>query len=323
MKILYGITKANFGGAQRYVFDLAKAMKKRGHDVAVLCGEGGVLADKLREEGIRVIEIKGMKRDISLVNEFRSLYFIFRTLWKEKPDIFHTNSSKMGGLGSFAARLAGTKRVVFTAHGWPFWEKRNVIWRALAWFFSWLTAIFAHKVIVVSNYDLRIARKMPFVAEKIVRVYNGIGFKMSFGTGDLIRNAFPPGKKIVGTVGELNDNKNQIALVEEAKNDPEMFVAIIGEGEQRDFLARKIKEYGLEERVKLFGYIPREEVMRGFDVFALPSRKEGLPYVLLEAKLAGLEIRASDVGGVREILEGDIRDFSLEKMFDETLNTYL
>lgn len=323
MKILYGITKSNFGGAQRYVFDLATEAKKIGHDVSVLCGEGGILVEKLQARGIRVIEIKKLRRDISIIDDLRSLYLIFCTLSREKPDIFHTNSSKMGGIGNFAARCAGIKRIIFTVHGWPFWENRNVVSKTLIWLFSWLTALFAYKVIVISNYDLQVAKKMPFVGHKVIRIYNGIDLKTSFGDGKIIRDAFPLGSKIVGTIGELNDNKNQIALVEEVREDPEMFVAIVGEGEKRDFLNRKIKEYQLEDRVKLFGFLPREEILKGFDVFALPSLKEGLPYVLLEAKLAGVPIRANYVGGVREILEGDIHDFSIEKMISETFKIYL
>src|SRR3989344_7780670 len=94
MKILYGITKSNFGGAQRYVFELATEMKRQGHDVAVICGAGELLVEKLKENGVRVIEVEGLKRDISLVDEFRSFHFIFRTLYEEKPDVFHINSSK-------------------------------------------------------------------------------------------------------------------------------------------------------------------------------------------------------------------------------------
>src|SRR5260221_10437089 len=116
MKIIYGITKSNFGGAQRYVYDLATAAKAAGHDVAVMTGGNGVLVEKLRGNGIRVIEIKGLKRDISIVDEFKSFHFIFRTLYAEKPDVFHTNSSKMGGIGNLAGRLAAVKKVILTAH---------------------------------------------------------------------------------------------------------------------------------------------------------------------------------------------------------------
>jgi glycosyltransferase involved in cell wall biosynthesis len=179
-------------------------------------------------------------------------------------------------------------------------------------------------VIVISNYDLTIAQKMPFIARKAVRIYNGIDPHIALGSGDKIRNAFPSGTHVTGTVGELTRNKNQIALVEEALEKPDLFIAIVGEGEERGSLEEKIKEHGLANRVKLFGFIPVHEVLRGFDVFALPSTKEGLPYVLLEAKAVGLPIVANRVGGVGEILDAkDMREFSLEHMVQNTTALYI
>ncbi len=102
-----------------------------------------------------------------------------------------------------------------------------------------------------------------------------------------------------------------------------MYVAIVGEGELRGFLENKIKEYRLENRVKLFGFIPQSEVLKGFDEFALPSMKEGLPYVLLEAKAAGTPIVATRVGGVGEILDAkNMDEFSLEQMVERTVVLY-
>ena len=122
---------------------------------------------------------------------------------------------------------------------------------------------------------------------------------------------------------ELNKNKNHIFLIEEARSDENMYVAIVGEGENHLFLEKKIKEYGLEARVKLFGFMPAEEVLRGFDIFALPSLKEGLPYVLIEAKAVGLKIKANRVGGVGEIIDSEnINDFSLQKMLNKTVRLY-
>src|SRR3989344_3567099 len=164
---------------------------------------------------------------------------------------------------------------------------------------------------------------MPFVRGKTIRIYNGIDQHMSFGSGEIIRDAFPAGAKIIGTIGELNKNKNQKALIEQAKQNPNMYVAIVGEGEERDALNELIKKYGLETRVKLFGFVPAREALRGFDVFALPSLKEGLPYVLLEAKLAGLPIEASRVGGVGEILDNtNLQEFTLEHMVKQTASLY-
>lgn len=322
MRILYAITKSNWGGAQRYLFDLACFAKEEGHEVSVLLGGEGALVEKLAAKGIRTTSLQRLGRDIKLSDEISSFFSILKILKSENPDVFHVNSSKMGGLGALAGRLSGVKKIVFTAHGWPFWEKRNIISRSLIWLFSWITALLSHKVIVVSDYDARVAQKMPLIKNKIVRIYNGIDFSTQFGDGKVVRDAFPQGGKIVGTVGELNNNKNQIALIEKARSDQDMLVAIVGEGENRKFLENKIKEYRLEDRVKLFGFLRGEDVMKGFDVFALPSLKEGLPYVLIEAKLAGLEIEANRIGGIGEILDQDISNFSLENMLRETFNLY-
>ena len=219
--------------------------------------------------------------------------------------------------------MLGVKRVIFTAHGWPFAEKRNVLWRLFAWLGSWGTALLSHEVIVVSKKDLLIGRRLPFCGHKIRLIYNGIKLPMIFASGEMIRNAFPPGVKITGTVGELTHNKNQTELIDQARKDSEMYVAIVGEGEERERLEAKIKEYGLSERVKLFGFLHMKEVAKGFDVFMLPSLKEGLPYVLLEAKAAGLQIVANRVGGVGEILDAkDMNEFSLNQMVQKTIALY-
>ncbi len=322
-KILFVITKSNWGGAQRYVYDLATTMPKNEFEVSVALGGIGELRDRLQTAGIPVIALQNMQRDLSMGADIGGFFSLYRTLKLERPAVVHLNSSKAGGLGALAARLLGIPRIIFTAHGWPFAEKRNAVWRVFAWLGSWATALLAHEVIVVSKNDLSIGRRMPLCGAKMHLIYNGITADLQLGSGEKIRSAFPPGARITGTVGELTKNKNQIALIERARREPDMFVAIVGEGEDRQYLMEKIEEYGLKERVKLFGFMPASEVLRGFDAFELPSLKEGLPYVLLEAKAAGLPIIANRVGGVGEILDAkDMRDFSLEQMVEKTAALY-
>ncbi len=322
-KLLFVITKSNWGGAQRYVYDLATALPKDEFDVSVAFGQPGLLAEKLDTAHIATHPILSLQRDVSIIADVKGFFELRRLFRAERPDIVHLNSSKAAGMGALAARLAGVPRIIFTAHGWPFWEQRSPFSRGLIYLFSWLTALLSHKVIVISNYDLSVAKKMPLIGHKTIRIYNGIDLHMSFGSGESIRSAFPPGVRITGTIGELIKNKNQIALIDRAKNDPSMYVAIVGEGEDRPTLEAKIAEYGLESRVKLLGFISASEALRGFDVFALPSLKEGLPYVLLEARVAGLPIVASRVGGVGEILDAtDMSDFSLGRMLEKTAALY-
>ena len=314
-KVLYVITKSNWGGAQRYVFDLATNLPKQDFDVSVILGGDGLLAQKLQQEKTSVYRSLFMQRDMSMLADIKSFFELYRLFKQIQPDVVHLNSSKAGGVGALAARMAGVKNIIFTVHGLPEDEPRGVLARLLIKVATRLTFALCDKVITVSKDNQRRVRGS-------VLIYNGIG-PIVFGTGDTIRSAFPPGVTITGTIGELNKNKNQQALIEGAKRTPNMFVAIIGEGEMRGELERLINKYNLNNRVKLFGFLPAAEVLKGFDIFALPSLKEGLPYVLLEAKQAGLPIVANRVGGIGEILDAkDLPDFSLQTMVQKTSALY-
>lgn len=322
-KILYIITTSNWGGAQRYVYDLATHLPREQFVAGVALGQGGLLAPRLKEAGVAIYPIALLQRDVAATADIKSFFELLQLFHKERPDVVHLNSSKAAGLGALAARLAGVPRIIFTVHGWPFWEQRGPLARGLIYFFSWVTALLADNIIVVCDYDRKVARKMPFIGHKTARIYNGIDIHFPLGSGDIIRRSFPSGIRITGTIGELNKNKNQIALIEQAKRDSTLHVAIVGDGENRSYLMKKIQGYGLESRVKLFGFHPASEVLRGFDVFALPSLKEGLPYVLLEAKAAGLPIVASRVGGVGEVLDAkDMTEFALARMVEKTVALY-
>lgn len=322
-KVLFLITKGTWGGAQKYVFDLATHLPKERFEPVVAYGTRGKLANDLTTAGIATFQLPSLGRDIAMRSDLRSFFEILRCLRAERFGVLHLNSSKAAALGALAGRLSGVKKIIFTVHGWPFLEPRNALSRSIIWFFSWFTALCSTNIICISDFDLQQAQQMPFIGRRAVRIYNGIDLHMQFGSGDVVRSYFPVGATITGTIGELTKNKNQVSLIERAKKDPSMHIALVGDGELKDFLGQKIAEYKLQARVKLLGFIPAKDALKGFDVFTLPSIKEGLPYVLLEAKLAGLPIEANRVGGVGEILDTDISEFSLEKMLKRTAALYL
>jgi glycosyltransferase involved in cell wall biosynthesis len=312
MKILYGITKSNFGGAQRYVFDLATEAKKTGHDVTVLCGGAGALVDKLKESGVRVIEIKEMKRDISLVDEFRSFHFIFRKLVEEKPDVFHTNSSKMGGLGNLAARLAGVKRIVFTSHGWAFNEPRPFWQKFIIKCFAWLTVLLSHKTIAVSNVTRKQIKNWPFIKEKLEVIHNGIEKFPTLPRTEARRalGVSEDAAVLVGTLSELHPVKGLDILLDAWKRFLEKHDArlvIVGDGEARESLRDYAEHLGIAHTVTFAGYKENaRQYLSGLDLFCLPSRSEALPYTVLEAGIACLPVLATSVGGVPEIIENGV-----------------
>ena len=303
MKILYGITKSEpFGGAQRYVYELAQEAKKQRHDVVVLCGQEGGLVERLRERDIRVITLRSLKRDISLVEELRSLIEIVRILRKEGPDVFHINSSKMGGLGALAGRLVGVKKIIFTAHGWAFNEPRPLWQKVIIKFFVWLTILLSHKTICVSEKTRRDIIKWPLVKKKLIIIKNGI---KEFHLDQRESKLFT-----VGTITELHRIKGLdillIAWSKFRKNHDGMLV-IMGDGEERKNLENMAQTLGISGSVVFKGFIEDAcTQLLNFDVFCMPSRSEAMPYTLLEAGLAGIPSIATNVGGIPEIIENGI-----------------
>ena len=333
-KILYLITKANWGGAQKYVFDLASEMAERNdYDVIVAYGEPfGELSDKLKTSEIRTIEIKGLSRDINLFGEFKVIKSVWKILKNEKPDVIHLNSPKIGGLGSLLGRLAGIEKILYTAHGWTFNEDRPLWQRFLIQYFSWLTILFSHKTIVIAKQEYDQVIGWPFISDKKLKlIYNGIK-PIYFLNRDQAQEFF--GGKIlnddlvVGTIAELHKNKGlkyAIDAFEDVveKKDNLKFI-IIGEGEERQDLEEEILEEGLSKKVSLVGKIEDAgQYLKAFDIFILPSIKEGFPFVLLEAGLAKLPVIASDVGGIPELISDGENGILVEAKEDDDIEDAL
>jgi len=313
-KILYFITKANWGGAQRYVFDLATSFAHEGHEVTVVTGAPGALTDRLSKEGIRTKTLQTLRRDISFVDEVRSFVDVLKILKKEKPDILHLNSSKAAGLGALAGRFARVPRIVVTAHGWAFNEDRPLWQIGFIYFLSWITVLLSHHTVVVSEKDLADAEEFPFAKEKASLVYLGIN-PPAFLDKKSARKTLLEGQSVktdrqtywIGMIGELTKNKGYRyaieAFAELSFYTPNTLFVIIGGGEDHEAIERDITRTGLRDRVILTGF--RENaatLLPAFDCFLMSSIKEGFPYVIVEAGHAKLPVVATKVGGIPEIV---------------------
>ncbi|MDP2676419.1 MAG: glycosyltransferase family 4 protein [bacterium] len=312
-KIIFAITRSHWGGAQRYLHDIAIHLPKNEFYVQAVMGNEGMLAESLRKENIPVHTFQ-TTRGIGIFQEIKTFFALWELFRNEKPDIVHLNSSKMGGLGAFAARLAGVPRVVFTAHGWAFHENRPFWQTYLILFSSWASSLLHHAIICVSDYDKRAAKRLPFAYKKCVTIKNAVRepvFLEKKEARGLLKKEYgvqPPAKSIwVGTIAELTKNKGILHLIHALGRIPERSwtCVIIGEGEKRQELRKKIARLGLEKNIFLAGHIKdAPTLLKAFDIFVLPSIKEGFPYALLEAGSARLPVIASEVGGVPEIIHG-------------------
>lgn len=316
MKIVLAITKSNFGGAQRYVFDLATSFKEHGDDVVVVCGGEGALTKKLTEHHIRVVSIPSLGRDVSLREDIEAMRNLARIIRTEKPDILHINSAKIGGLGSLLGRILFVPGVVFTAHGWAFNEARPFWQRAIIHAASLTTVLLAHKTIFVSNETKRQLGFKWLVSGKSLVIHNGRKTP-DFLSREDARHALTrinpgldcdPSTLWTLSIGELHPVKSHDLMIEAisqviARHENIQHV-IIGDGELRDELTELIRNKKLEDRVFLLGHINEAaNYLKAADIFVLPSRSEALAYVAIEAAAAGLPIIASDVGGIPEVIE--------------------
>lgn len=314
-KILYCITKGNFGGAQRYVYDLATNLNKVDYEIVVLCGEGEVLPKKLEDSHIRVVRLKSMKRDMSFLNELKSFMELYKIFKQEKPDVIHLNSSKMGGSGAFIGRLAGIKKIIFTAHGFAFNEERSFISKKNLLFFHWVTILLTDTTIIVSDKTMKDIDYLPFMKDKLVKIYNGIDTGLDYFDQEKARseivirdkNINIENKTVLLSIGELHKNKGYDLFIPALKKLEKDFVYfIIGDGEERNNLYNLIESNGLRDKVFLLGRIENAyQYIKAADIFVLPSRTEAFPYVLLESGLAGACVLASNVGGISEVIEDD------------------
>ncbi len=308
-KVLFVVTKGTWGGAQRYVFDLARSLANTEYEPVVAFGDSGRLSQELEKLQIKTHSLGALVRDVIPIADFLGFFEMLECIRSEKPEVVHLNSSKAGVLGVLAARLARVPRIIFTVHGWPFKEKRGFISRNIFYAFSWLTAYLSDAVIVVSKIDEEMGRKMPGIAEKIHYIPIGIGTPEYLSKEQALQELqkmVPPERctpesiRIV-TIAELTANKGVQygldAMIHLRRDTSDNFVYIVmGEGEERKSLESFVKIHRLDDKVFFVGFVENACLyLRAFDAFLLPSIKEGMPYVLLEAGESGIPIVATDV----------------------------
>lgn len=315
-RILYVITKANWGGAQRYVFDLAVASKEAGHQVLVVSGNEGPLTERLKEAGIGTRTIAAMKRDISLLDEFRSFKTLLQIVEEFHPDTIHGNSSKAGGLATLAGRLKGIRTILFTAHGWAFNEGRPLWQKAVIGLFHYAMVLFAHRTICVSSAIRQDAAWMPFVGKRFFVIHNGVTPTPLLSKNEARLALAPelvrgfPNALWIGSIAELHPTKGLDILVEAfaaIAHELPVVLVLMGDGTEWAKLQKLVQIYDLPDRVVLSGFVKdASSHLSALDVFVLPSRSEALGYALLEAGLASLPSIGTRVGGIPEVLEDGV-----------------
>ena len=322
-KLLYIVTQAEWGGAQRHIFDLA-ANLSQDFDITIGFGSSGCsqeLIKKINQQNIKMVNFKHLVRPINPLQDLPAVMEIAQFIRKNHFDIIHLHSSKAGVIGGLAKtlnRLLGKNpqpKLIYTAHGWVYIEPCAPIKQWLYLMMEKVSARLRDATIVLSEKEKDVALKQGTAKKESVYVIpNGIDLNnLNFLSRAEARKhlGLEENQFIIGAIANLYKTKGLEYLIEalrlinkEPGTKSKAKMIIVGEGPEREKLESRIKNYELEDKIILAGSIPEAcKYLPAFDIFVLPSVKEGFPYALLEAMAAGLPIIATDVGAIPEILE--------------------
>jgi hypothetical protein len=117
-RILYMITRAERGGAQTHVLDLACSVRDE-FDVAVATGEEGFLTHACRTHSIPVYVLSHLQRQVGPIADILAFRETRQLIQDLQPDLIHAHTSKAGFLGRLAGRVMGVPSI-YTMHTWLF-----------------------------------------------------------------------------------------------------------------------------------------------------------------------------------------------------------
>jgi len=325
--VLHLITRMTRGGAQENTLLTALGLKKRGYPVTLATGlgwgaEGEILSQAL-EAGLEVVLLPELVRDLHPWKDGAVLLRLRSWLAKQHYAIIHTHTSKAGFLGRLAAHLARVPIVVHTPHGHVFhsyfrpWTER---------FFLALerkAAEWSERLIALTNRDLHEHLELKVGRpDQWTTIPSGVdekGFQARRPREEILQSlGIPAGRRVVGFIGRLAPVKGAIHLIEALSRIREAVsnthCLLVGDGEERPALEKRVEQLGLREWVTFAGH--REGVadfLSVLDVLVVPSLNEGMGRVIVEAGFLAKPVVATDVGGIPDLIEDGVSGLLVER----------
>ncbi len=309
MKILHLISSSSLFGAERVVIELSKSLKNT-YDCHPIVG----IIKNAYNPHIEVAEEAKANHIDSVIFPCRGQFdlklisLIRKYIKNNKIDIIHCHGYKSNFYGLLSAK--NKLPLVTTNHNWLTHHWRLKIYC----FLDGLWIRYFDRIVAVSDDIKKDMLRYRIPEKKIIVIDNGIDierFSSEISTENIKEEFGINGNiKVIGTIGSLKIEKGHIYLLKGAKEiikkykDIKFF--IIGDGPLRKQLEDEAKNLGIEKNVIFTGLrndVP--ELLSIMDVFVLPSIKEGLPMVLLEAMAAKKPVVATRVGAVPKVIEND------------------
>ena len=323
-RVLFVITQEEFGGAQRFLYELVTRLDREKYEILVVAGknEKDDFLKSLSEKNLNTKVLRFLKREINPIFDALGIIELMKVINGFKPDYLHLSSSKAGVLGSIAGfkikllrpRKFKYLKIIYRIGGWSFndpwpWWKKN-----LFIFAEKVTARFKDVIVVNNKKDYEQAIKFKIKPGKDLKlIHNGIDtLKVEFLPKDEARMKLGISQVdlIIGTIANFYKTKGLPYLTKAVKilkddfKQEKIKFFVMGDGKERKKIETMIKEMELKNEITLAGQIPKAyRFIKAFDIFVLPSVKEGFPWVILDAMAAKLPIVATNVGALPEMIE--------------------
>lgn len=294
-KVIHVIRNIDDGGTERFLFNVIKNTTTDIEHIIVTYDVINNYKDVISKKNIKTYIIDGPNVS-GIKKHIKSLEEIFN---KEKPDVVHAYTHYNAGYVMLAAKKAKVRIRITHSHRSESTRINRLTTRIYNLVSKLLIFIFSNVKIACSKE----AGQSLFIG-KYTLIKNGIDLNQFIYNEKLridLRKKYdiPKDAIVIGTVGRLDLNKNQSFLIDifndYHKQNLNSKLIIIGEGSERVNLTNRINNLKLAKDVLLLGSLKNvNEYYNLFDIFALTSLKEGLPFVLIEAEANGLSGLVSD-----------------------------
>jgi glycosyltransferase EpsD len=285
---------------------------ENGYEVEIACSEVLNRMAEIHEDLGKFVKIHHLRLQRSPLSKdnLKGYKEIKQIIDNVHFDLIWTNEPVMGVVTRLAARdarKAGTK-VMYMVHGFHFYKGAPLVNWLVYYPIERCMASQTDTICTINQEDY--ARLRKFNVSKKAYIH-GVGINtdrlVPANNGFNLREclSIPDSAFIVLSVGELNRNKNQQVIIRALSllNDPEIHYVLCGKGDELDNLKALSTQLGLNDHVHFMGYQNTLfEIYSQSDVFAMPSRREGLPVASLEAMYCGLPLVASDIRGLSDIV---------------------
>ncbi len=308
-KLLFLVTEDWYFVSHR--LDLARLARDAGCQV-VVAARFQVHRGQIEGEGFRTVPIRLRRSGRAPLGELLTIADLVRIYRRERPDIVHHVAMKPVLYGSWAARLAGVPAVVnafgglgylFIARGWSARVLRSVASRALRAALDLPNA----RIIMQNEEDVESCVRAGILSREQVTIVRGSGVDVGLFHPTPLRDEARP---TVALPARMLWDKGVGEFVEAARllrlwgvNGRFLLVGRLDPDNPTGIREPQLRRWIEEGVVEWSGHRnDMESVLSEARIVVLPSYREGLPKVLLEAAAAGRAVVATDVPGCREIV---------------------